>query len=197
MFEIKPLGYDFNALKPVLGKDTLFFHHEKHYAGYVSKTNELLPKKWQGKTLEQVVQLSQKQGNVALFNQVAQAWNHEFFFAGLSVKPDDKEISGALLDLIKNDYQNTENLKLELVKTALARFGSGWGWLILERGHLKVQSTLNADTPCGLKGIKPLWALDVWEHAYYLDYQNRRVDYAMEVVNNAINWRFVSKNLDI
>ena len=197
MIEVKPLLYDLNALNPVMGADTLLCHHDKHYAGYVAKANELVPKKWAHKKLETLISLARDHGDVELFNQVAQVWNHEFFFAGLSIEESDHEISDELLFLIRRNYESVENLKSELVKTALARFGSGWVWLVLEEDHLKVQSTLNAETPCGLDGFKPLWTLDVWEHAYYLDYKNRRVDYATEIVNNAINWRFISNNLCI
>lgn len=197
MLEIKQLNYSFDALKPMMGSDALFFHHEKHYVGYVNKANELLPSKWQHKSLQEIVSLARDKGEIALFNQAAQVWNHEFFFDGLSVNPEDHEISDDLLFYIRKDYNSIDNLKSELIKTALGRFGSGWVWLVLEGDHLKVQSTLNAETPCGLQGFKPLWTLDVWEHAYYLDYQNRRVDYATEIMNRAVNWRFVSHNLSI
>ena len=197
MLEIKQLNYSFDALKPMMGSDTLFFHHEKHYVGYVNKANELLPPKWRHKSLQEIVSLARDKGEIALFNQAAQVWNHEFFFDGLSVNPEDNEISDDLLFYIRKDYNSIDNLKSELIKTALTRFGSGWVWLVLEGDHLKVQSTLNAETPCGLQGFKPLWTLDVWEHAYYLDYQNRRVDYATEIVNRAVNWRFVANNLSI
>ncbi len=197
MLEIKQLNYSFDALKPMMGSDTLFFHHEKHYVGYVNKANELLPPKWRHKSLQEIVSLARDKGEIALFNQAAQVWNHEFFFDGLSVNPEDHEISDDLLFYIRKDYNSIDNLKSELIKTALTRFGSGWVWLVLEGEHLKVQSTLNAETPCGLQGFKPLWTLDVWEHAYYLDYQNRRVDYATEIMNRAVNWRFVANNLSI
>ena len=197
MLEIKQLNYSFDALKPMMGSDTLFFHHEKHYVGYVNKANELLPPKWRHKSLQEIVSLARDKGEIALFNQAAQVWNHEFFFDGLSVNPEDNEISDDLLFYIRKEYNSIDNLKSELIKTALTRFGSGWVWLVLEGDHLKVQSTLNAETPCGLQGFKPLWTLDVWEHAYYLDYQNRRVDYATEIVNRAVNWRFVANNLSI
>ena len=197
MIEVKPLNYNFDALKPVVGSETMLFHHDKHYVGYVTKANELLPPKWTHKDLEEIVSLAREQGNTMLFNQVAQVWNHEFFFEGLSLLPSDKGISGALIDLIQQDFQNVENLETELVKAAMARCGSGWVWLLLNEGHLKIQTTLNAETPCGMKQFKPLWTLDVWEHAYYLDYQNRRLDYATEVVNRAMNWRLVGERLSL
>lgn len=197
MLSIKPLPYNLDDLEPAMTQQTLSFHHDKHYAGYVAKANELLPKEWQNKSLSKLVVLARESGNSALFNQIAQVWNHEFFFDGLSLRPEDKEFSGALLDLIRSDYHDVENLKAELIKAALARFGSGWVWLILEDGHLKIQTTSNAETPCGLKGIKPLWTLDVWEHAYYLDYQNRRADYATQILDQAVNWRFIDDNLKI
>ena len=197
MLEVKQLNYTFESLQPVMSAETLYFHHDKHYAGYVAKANELMPAKWANKTLEQIVHFARDKGEIALFNQVAQVWNHEFFFEGLSLNSEDREIPENLLSYIRKDYNNIDNLKDELIKTAMTRFGSGWVWLVLEDGHLKVQSTLNAETPCGLKGFKPLWTLDVWEHAYYLDYQNRRIDYVTEVVNNAINWYVVWKRLGL
>ena len=124
MLEIKPLTYDFDALKPVIGSDTMFFHHEKHYAGYVTKANDLMPKKWADKPLEEIVVLSREKKDVPLFNQVAQVWNHEFFFKGLSLNPEDREMSDDLSFYINKDFHNVENLKNELVKTALSQFGS-------------------------------------------------------------------------
>ncbi|MBQ3695422.1 MAG: superoxide dismutase [Alphaproteobacteria bacterium] len=197
MLEIKPLKYDLEALAPIISSQTLFFHHDKHYAGYVVKANELLPPKWKHKNLEELVSLAREKGENALFNQVAQVWNHEFFFDGLSVSSEDHKISDDLMFYIRKDYNSVDNLKAELIKTAMARFGSGWVWLVLDGEHLKIQSTLNAETPCGQKGFVPLWTLDVWEHAYYLDYQNKRLDYATEVVNKAINWRLVNERLGI
>ena len=197
MLAVKPLPYTLVDLEPVMSQETLSFHHGKHYAGYVNKTNELLPKGWENKKIAEIVMLARDEGNIPLFNQAAQVWNHEFFFEGLSLLDEDKAISGTLLDLIRSDFRDVENLKNELIKTALSRFGSGWVWLVLENGHLKVQSTTNAETPIGFKGIKPLWTLDVWEHAYYLDYQNKRVDYATQVLDKAVNWRFIGANLDV
>ena len=197
MIEAKLLSYDFDALKPILSSDTLYFHHDKHYLGYVEKANELLPGKWNHKTVSEIIEKSRNNGNVALFNQVAQVWNHEFYFNGLSLNVDDQHISEDVMFYIRKDYHNLDNLKSELLKAALSRFGSGWIWLVLENDHLKIHTTLNADTPCGLAEFKPLWTLDVWEHAYYLDYQNRRADYVKEILENAINWHFVDQNLHI
>ena len=197
MLEIKPLQYDFEALAPIISSQTLFYHHDKHYAGYVAKANELLPPKWKHKNLEELVSLARDKGENALFNQVAQVWNHEFFFDGLSVNSEDHKISDDLMFYIRKDYHSLDNLKAELIKAAMARFGSGWVWLVLDKEHLKIQSTLNAETPCGQKEFVPLWTLDVWEHAYYLDYQNKRLDYATNVVNKAINWRLVNERLGV
>lgn len=195
MLTIKSLPYELTDLKPIMSDKTLSFHHAKHYAGYVAKANELMPPEWQDKSVAEVVALARDVKNTPLFNQVAQVWNHEFFFDGLSVRPEDHEVSEDLSALIERSFQSVDNLKSELVKAALSRFGSGWVWLVLEDNELKIQTTANAETPCGLKGVKPLWTLDVWEHAYYLDYQNKRADYANQVVNELINWRFVEQQL--
>ena len=197
MLQFKPLPYSYDALKPVISSETFFFHYEKHYAGYVSKANELIPRKWTDYILIDLISLAQKNKETALFNQTAQVWNHEFFFSGLSLNPSDQEISDKTMSLIQQDFHSLENLKTELIKAATSRFGSGWVWLFSEDGHLKIQSTSNADTLCNLKSITPLWVLDVWEHAYYLDYQNRRIDYASELINNAMNWRFIEANLNV
>ena len=138
MLQIKSLNYNVEALAPTIGADTLFFHHDKHYAGYVAKANELMSSKWNHKTLEQVVSLARNNNNTAVFNQVAQVWNHEFFFDGLSANPDDHVISDELMAYLRKDYGDVDNLRSELIKTAVARFGSGWVWLVLEEGHLKV-----------------------------------------------------------
>lgn len=197
MIKIKPLKYDFNALAPVTGSDTLFFHHDKHYAGYVNKTNEMITS--QGKTgdLQNIIAEAREQRDVALFNQAAQVWNHEFFFDGLSLNEEDRKISASLLRLIDSTFKSVDTLQTELIQAATTLFGSGWVWLVMEEGKLKIQKTSNAETPCGLEGIKPLWCLDVWEHAYYLDYQNRRADYAAEIVKKAMNWRIVSDRLGL
>ncbi len=195
MIEIQLLPYDFSALKPVIWPDTLFFHHEKHYTAYVTRANELLPKAWHNKSLDEVVRLAWDKEKRDLFNQAAQVWNHEFFFAGLSLDMADKLISSDLLFLIERDFGSLEVLKQTMIDAAVGVFGAGWMWLVSDDGKLKIQTTSNAETPCGVKGIRPLWCLDVWEHAYYLDYQNRRKAYVTEIVTQAINWRFISDNL--
>ena len=197
MIEAKPLHYDVNSLKPIISPETLLFHHDKHYEGYVAKTNSLLAPIEETQTLEKIISEAREQGNSALFNQAAQVWNHEFFFDGLSLQESDKQISEELLKLISMHFQNVDHLLHSLVQAASGLFGSGWIWLVYEEGKLKIQTTSNAETPCGLKGAKPLWTLDVWEHAYYLDYQNRRADYATEVVQKAINWRLVNERLGL
>lgn len=195
MLEFKALPYSYESLKPIISSETFFFHYEKHYAGYVSKANELIPQKWGNKHLIEIISLAQKNKEIALFNQAAQVWNHEFFFSGLSLNPSDQIVSNKTISLIQQDFRSLENLKAEIIKAATSRFGSGWVWLFLENGHLKIQTTSNAETICTEKSLTPLWVLDIWEHAYYLDYQNRRSDYATEVVNNAMNWHFIENNL--
>ncbi|MBQ4472442.1 MAG: superoxide dismutase [Alphaproteobacteria bacterium] len=197
MLQIKPLPYSFDALSPIIGSETLTFHHDKHYAGYVARTNELLPPDWHKKSLLEIICLARDAKKTALFNQAAQVWNHEFFFSGLSVAPENQAIPDALKTLIDRDFGDVDHLKMEIVKAAGSLFGSGWVWLARVNDYLEIQSTSNAETPLGLDGVKPLWVLDVWEHAYYLDYQNRRTDYATEVVSKAINWQFVAQNLDV
>ena len=197
MIEIKPLLYDYNALQPVVSAETMHFHHDKHYAGYVEKANILIPKEWEKKSLAEIVALAYETGDVPLFNQVAQAWNHEFFFEGLKIDPFQLKITDRLNTLIVQDFGNLETLKAELVNSAISLFGSGWVWLVLEKGKLKVMHTSNAETPLVWADCTPLWTLDVWEHAYYLDHQNRRQEYASALVNRAINWQVVSDKLSL
>jgi len=195
MLEIKPLPFNLEAFQPTIGSDTMYFHYEKHYAGYVAKANELTPPEMHNQSVESLVEWARKTKNQSLFNQVAQVWNHAFFFDGLT--PQLTQPCVRLKELIVRDFQTLDQLKEDIVQNATNCFGSGWVWLVLDKNKLKIMKTSNAETLIGLDSIKPLWVLDVWEHAYYLDYQNRRADYAKAVVDKLINWTFVNQNLGI
>lgn len=188
------LPYDQKALEPLISQKTFEFHYGKHYLGYVEKTNELL----RGSSLAQLPleeimkQTAASPDKAALFNNAAQAWNHEFFWK--SLKPGGSKPEGELLKKIQASFGSLDSLKKQLLDASLAQFGSGWAWLVLEGDTLKVVKTGNADNPL-LHGQVPLLTIDVWEHAYYLDYQNRRGDYAKSIIDNLLNWDFAAANL--
>lgn len=198
MIEAKNLPYNLDDLSPIVSKETLHFHYEKHYKGYLNKLNELIKgTDFENLTLEKII-LKAASDTVftAIFNNSAQVYNHEFYFASMTNKEAEKKISPKLLTQIEKDFTSVEKLKEELIQKGVALFGSGYVWLVKEEGTLKVITTQNAYTPLTRGGIKPLLALDVWEHAYYLDRQNLRVDYLTKVVENCLNFAFVDKNLN-
>jgi Fe-Mn family superoxide dismutase len=191
---LEPLPYKTDALKPYISDQTMRVHYGKHYAGYVDKANQLLKKgEFEGKTADEIIVLTTgKKKYTDIFNNVAQAWNHAFFFKCL--KPDGGTVGGELADRIKKSFGSIDTFKQEFLKAAIGRFGSGWAWLVLDGKELKIVTTSNADTPIA-HGLKPLFTVDVWEHAYYLDYQNRRADYVNNVLNHLADWNFVASRL--
>ena len=169
-FELPPLPYDIAALEPHISEQTLRYHHGKHLAAYVKRLNELIiGTRFEGMPLEEIV----CQSDGTLFNNAAQAWNHKFYFDQFSPKPTTQP-SGALKEAIDEHYGGIEQLKESLNSEALALFGSGWVWLAADDdGNLSIVSTANAGTPL-TEGLHPLLAIDVWEHAYYIDHRNAR-----------------------
>ena len=188
-FNLPPLPYAEDALAPVISAETLALHHGKHHKKYVDTMNELLQKeRVQGSTLEDVVRNSKGK----LFNNAAQAWNHEFYWHSLT--PKKTRPSGALLRRLESDFGSYERFAELFAAAAAAQFGSGWAWLVEEQGKLAVLTTANADTPMA-RGTKCLLALDVWEHAYYVDYRNQRERYLSAVIGERLNWQFAEQNL--
>lgn len=183
-----------DALEPYISKKTVEFHYDKHHRGYVEKTNELIRgTQFQGLPLEEIIiRTSGSADKAAIFNNAAQIYNHEFYWK--SLKPGGSQPNGDLLKRIQASFGSLEQLKKQLTEAALSQFGSGWAWLVLDGQKLKVTKTLNADTPF-LQGQLPLLTIDVWEHAYYLDYQNRRADYLKAVIDHLLNWEFAAANL--
>ena len=194
--ELPKLPYALDALEPYISKSTLEFHHGKHHKAYVDKTNELIAKSdLAGKRLEEIVRAAFGQKDkVALFNNAAQAWNHDFLWHCMAPKGGGKP-HGALADRMKHDLGGFEVFADSFNKAAISQFGSGWAWLSLAKGKLEVSSTGNADTPI-VHGKVPLLTIDLWEHAYYLDYQNRRPDYVTAFFENVVNWDFAAGNLE-
>jgi superoxide dismutase, Fe-Mn family len=191
---LEPLPYKMDALKPYVSDQTMRVHYGKHYAGYVNKANRFIKGKgFEGKTADEIIVLTAgKKEYTAIFNNVAQAWNHAFFFKCL--KPDAGTIGGELADRIIKSFGSIDTFKQEFLKAANSRFGSGWAWLVLDGEELMIVTTANADTPIA-HGLKPIFTVDVWEHAYYLDYQNRRADYVENVLNHLADWDFVASRL--
>tara|TARA_B110001454_G_scaffold71516_1_gene69513 strand:+ start:5919 stop:6533 length:615 start_codon:yes stop_codon:yes gene_type:complete len=191
-FTLPELPYSPDAFGDILSAETFEYHHGKHHKAYVTKANELVAadSAQQGKSLVELVRSS----SGVLFNQVGQIWNHSFYWQCLS--PEKTDPSTELQALIDESFGSTDAL-LEMLKAeAVGHFASGWAALNLVGGRLEIASYHDADTPVAHEGVQPLFILDVWEHAYYIDYRNARPDYASAILENAINWDFVSLNLD-
>ncbi|MFR9602361.1 MAG: superoxide dismutase [Rikenellaceae bacterium] len=186
--EARPLPYAYDALSPVLTAETLTFHHDKHYTTYVNKLNELIESTpFANMSLESIVQRS----GGAIFNNAAQVLNHEFYFGQLSPTPQ-VEPSGPLLDAIVAKYGSVERLKEHMHSCAMALFGSGWVWLATDSGgRLSVINEQNAGNPI-IHGLTPLLTIDVWEHAYYIDYRNNRAE-AVSMFWNVVDWGVVEE----
>ena len=194
-FKLPDLPYSKDALEPHISARTMEFHHDKHHAAYIKKTNAMAEEKGlTGRSLSDLIRAAREGGDTGLFNNSAQAWNHSFFWQCLS--PDNQQPSGRLKQLVDDGFGGTEALLEKLHSEAVAHFASGWAWLVLDRDQLKITSLHDADTPLVHEGMKPLFTLDVWEHAYYLDYQNERPKFVTQVLQNIVNWDFVAQNLD-
>ena len=192
--KMQPLNFEMTALEPFISAETMAFHYDKHYRTYIKNTNEFI----NGTPLQDMPLMSlirhsaDKEEFAGLFNNAAQVFNHEFFWNSLTDRPESKILPEALNDKIIRDFGSREALEETLLQFGIKQFGSGWVWLISDNGVLKVVSTPNAHLPMG-EGIKLLLCIDVWEHAYYLDYQNRRADFLKGVVG-LLNWYFAWEN---
>jgi len=192
---LPPLPYAENALEPIITAKTMSFHYGKHHKAYVDNLNKLIAgTEYAALSLEKIItSTAGKPEKAAIFNNAAQNWNHTFYWKSMSPKGGG-EPPAALKRKIEASFGSVDACKKELAGAAVAQFGSGWAWLVLEGDKLKVVKTANADIPM-TKGLKPVLVIDVWEHAYYLDYQNRRVDYANAVLDKLINWEFALQNV--
>lgn len=190
--ELSPLPYAKDALAPHLSAHAIELHYEKHHRGYVDKLRAAIEGKPEAeRELEDLIRESE--GSV--FNNAAQIWNHDFFWRSLRPAGAATPPSGLLLDLIKASHGSLAALKQRLAQVAVGQFGSGWAWLVQdERGRLRVESTHDADNPLRHAHV-PLLAIDVWEHAYYPDYENQRGRYVEAVLDHLLNWEFASRNL--
>jgi Fe-Mn family superoxide dismutase len=194
-FVLPPLPYAENALEQIITANTIGFHYGKHHKGYVDNLNKLVAgTEFADLSLEKIItSTAGRSEKTAIFNNAAQTWNHTFYWRSLSPKGGG-EPPAVLKQKIEASFGTVDACKKELSTAAIAQFGSGWVWLVMDGGKLKVVKTGNADLPMTI-GMKPLLTIDVWEHAYYLDYQNRRADYVNAVLDKLINWDFAAENL--
>ncbi len=194
-FTLPDLPYASNALEPHITAHTLSFHHGKHHQAYVTNLNNLIEgTELASQTLEEIIlAVAGDASKAGIFNNAAQVWNHTFYWS--SMKPNGGgEPTGAIAAKIVEDFGSFEAFLKEFKTAGATQFGSGWAWLVLEGGKLKITKTPNADTPM-VHGQKALLTVDVWEHAYYLDYQNRRPDYLETFFKHLVNWDFANANL--
>ena len=193
-FTLPPLPYADTALEPYVSAQTLQFHHGKHHQTYVTNLNNLIKDTdLQGQSLEAIIKTShQDPAKIGIFNNAAQVWNHTFFWNCMTPQGGG-EPSATFLEIINESFGSFDQFKADFKQAALTQFGSGWAWLVAERGTLKITKTANADLPMAY-GQTALLTCDVWEHAYYLDYQNRRPDFVQAFLDHLVNWTFVEKN---
>jgi Fe-Mn family superoxide dismutase len=196
-FELPELPYAKDALAPHMSAETLEFHWGKHHRAYFTKVNGFVDDRQdlRGASLVEVVRRARQEGDNKLFNNSAQAWNHSFFWQCLAPAQGQKP-TGRLAQLVEDAFGGTEPMLQKLGDEAVNHFSNGWAWLVLDRDQLKVTSLHDADTPLVHDGMVPLFTLDVWEHAYYIDYRNERPKFVTGVLSNIVNWDFVAQNLD-
>ena len=194
-FQLPELPYSQDALDPHVSAKTLSFHYGKHHAAYVNKLNELIKDgPLEGKDVEEIIKSTANDaGKAGIFNNAAQVWNHTFFWNSMSPKGGGAP-SGVIADKIKAAFGSLDKFKEEFKNAAVTQFGSGWAWLIQDGNDLKIVKTANAVNPLS-QGQTALFTVDVWEHAYYLDYQNRRPDFVQTVLDELINWEFINQNV--
>ena len=189
------LPYAADALEPHVSARTLEFHHGKHHKAYVDKLNAaIVGTDYEGQALEDIIAAAHRNGDTGVFNNAAQAWNHTFLWHSMSPNGGGQP-EGALADAINSRFGDLGKFREKFKAAALGQFGSGWAWLVRNGGVLDIISTGNAETPL-TDGLTPLLTLDVWEHAYYLDYQNKRDAYVDAYLDRLINWDFASQNYE-
>ena len=195
-FKLAPLPWDDAALEPTISARTISFHYYKHHQAYVDTLNTLVEKtQFADMKLEKIVQATAKAADdkeKKIFNNAGQVWNHDFYWRSLT--PDRTKPEGRLKEAIDRDFGDAEKLLEKIATTGKDQFGSGWVWLVSKGGKLSVESTSNAQSPMA-KGVNCLLVVDVWEHAYYLDYQNGRAKY-LEDIGKLLNWDFAAENLE-
>jgi Fe-Mn family superoxide dismutase len=195
-FTLPDLPFGRDALGEFMSAETLDFHHGRHHRAYVDKVNKLAAGEGlEGAALSQVIRAARDRGDSGLLGNGGQLWNHNFFWQCLA-PPQGQRPSGRLSVLIDDEFGSADGLLKALEEEAVAHFGSGWTWLVLDRGKLRITSLHDGDTPVVHDGMQPLLTVDVWEHAYYIDYRNDRPKFVSAVLGNIVNWDFVATNLD-
>ena len=195
-FTLPDLPFNRQALEPHMSGETLDFHHGKHHKAYVDKVNAMVEEKGlAGASLSAVIKAAAERGDKGLFNNSGQFWNHNFFWQCLA-PADQQRPTGRLAEMVDAAFGSTDGMLAKLKEEAVGHFASGWAWLILDRDTLKITSLHDGDTPVAHEGMKPLLTIDVWEHAYYIDYRNQRPAFVDALLANLVNWEFVAKNLD-
>jgi superoxide dismutase, Fe-Mn family len=194
-FTLPDLPFAKDALGTFMSAETFDYHHGKHHKAYVDKLNAAVADKGLSGSLTDIIRQAKADGDKAVFNNAAQHWNHSFFWQCLA-PAEGQRPEGRLARLIDESFGGIDSLLSRLKEEAVAHFSNGWAWLVLDGGALRVTSLHDADTPVAHEGMKPLLTLDVWEHAYYIDYRNERPRFAETVLGNIVNWEFVAENLD-
>lgn len=189
------LPYDINALEPHVSAETLSYHYDRHHRGYIDKLNRLIEgTPFQSLALEQVIAKARIEARIDILNNALQAWNHGFLWQSMAPNGGG-EPEGRILEMITDEFGGIEGFSKEFLQAATGLFGSGWVWLVDDRGKLRIITTGNADSPVGTDAT-PLLVLDVWEHAYYIDYRNERKRYVETFLTRLINWKFAAANLE-
>lgn len=195
-FRLPDLPFDRQALEPHMSGETLDFHHGKHHKAYVDKVNTMVEEKGlAGASLSQVIRTAAERGDKGLFNNSGQIWNHNFFWQCLA-PADQQRPTGKLAEMVDAAFGSADAMLAKLKEEAVGHFASGWAWLILDRDTLRITSLHDGDTPVAHAGMQPLLTIDVWEHAYYIDYRNQRPAFVDALLANLVNWEFVARNLD-
>ena len=200
MFEITQLQYDYNAFEPFIKSETVHIHYDKHHKTYCDNLNNLIKNNsdYQNLLLEKVIEIAHNKKNengdhLAIFNNAAQVWNHDFYWNCMKNMPNGKP-KNELLKQFEKDFESFESFKEQFIKIATSQFGSGWCWCVfdIKLNKLLIIKTSNADNPLIINSnYKPLFVIDVWEHAYYLDYQNKRIEYVKTWISNLVNWDLI------
>ncbi len=195
-FTLPDLPFARDALGEFMSAETLAFHHGEHHKAYVDKLNDAVAeKKLGGNSLSGLIRAAKEQGDAALGNVAGQHWNHNFFWKCLA-PPEGQRPTGRLAAMIEDEYGSLEALLAALKEEAVGHFASGWAWLVLDGGKLAVTSLHDGDAPPAHDGLRPLLTIDVWEHAYYIDYRHERAKFVEAVLGHLIDWEFVARNLD-
>jgi len=193
MIKAQTLPYQRHLLTPILSKETLDFHYDKHHIGYMKKLNSLITStKYEDSTLEDIIKKSYKLGDINIYNNAAQVWNHNFYWNSLGLKND---MPSNIYRLINDSFETIQSFKNQVIEKGISLFGSGWIWLIQNNDNKKLDliTTLNADNPLTL-GLIPVLTIDLWEHSYYIDYRNDRKAYLTNIVK-CLDWNFANTNL--